>query len=437
MRRKTDKPLCRRRRRGRKMADGPVLIDIEDLLAPRLSPRQQLALDATARRPVTLDREAVLRAAQATTKLEDFGATDFLPRLDCWMAAVNEDTNLSGFGRTNVWQMAVRSAVNRLRLEDFIRRHPEVAEIDVGRPIIIAGTPRSGTTFMLELLGADPRFRSLRWWEALAPIPGPNDAPTDFDPNPRRTRAAANWRALETLLPLQHLMHSFSADHIAEDIDLHVMNFSSYMLEWQAYVPRWRDHYLAEDQRPSYRYAKRAMQALSLLRGPTRWLLKCPQHMEQLAALRDVFPEAVFVICHRDPVASLRSAMVMGLYTARVFRKTPDPAEPLGWWPARYRQMLGACVRDRDGLPAARTLDVMFDELTRSPDSVLRRIYALADLPVSDEQLKAMHEGSAEHQRKRQEKLVYRLERDFGVTAEALRAPFGFYFDRFPVRVDV
>ena len=419
------------------MTDAPVLIDIDDLTAPNLTKMQQLALTATARRPVTLSREAVLTAARAATKLEDFGAADFLPRLDCWMDAVNEDANLSSFGRTNVWQMAVRSAVNRLRLEDFIRRHPEIEDITIERPIIVAGTPRSGTTFMLELLGADARFRSLRWWEALTPIPGPNDAPTAADPNPRRTRAAANWRAIETLLPYQHLMHSFSADHIAEDIDLHVLDFSSYMLEWQAHVPRWRDYYLAEDQRSVYRYARRAMQALSFLRGPSRWLLKCPQHMEQLAVLRDVFPDATFVICHRDPVASLRSAMVMGLYTARVFRARADPAEPLGWWPARYRQMLGACVRDRDTLPAVRTLDVMFHELTRNPDAVLRRIYEMADLPVTDGQLRQMHESSAEHQRKRQEKLVYRLERDFGVTAAELRAPFGFYFERFPVRQEV
>jgi hypothetical protein len=412
-------------------------IDIQDLRDPVLTPMQKLALAATARRPVTLTTEAVLNAARAATGLDDFGAPDFLPRLDCWMQSVEEDANASTFARTNVFQLAVRCAANRLRLEDFISRHPDVENVPIERPIIVAGVPRTGTTFMLELLGADERFRSLRWWEALMPIPGPNDAPTANDPNPRRTRAQANWRAIETMLPHQRLMHEFSADHIAEDIDLHTMDFSSYMLEWDAYVPRWRDYYLNEDQRPVYRYARRAMQALSYLRGPTRWLLKCPQHMEQLAVLRDVFPDATFVLCHRDPVASIRSAMVMAQYTARIFRRHPNPAEPLAWWPDRYQRMLRACVRDRDTLPPGQTIDVYFHDWIGNPDQVLREIYRRADLPVTDDQLRAMHASSAEHHRKSSEKLVYDLERDFGVTAETLRAPFQFYLDRFPVRVEV
>jgi hypothetical protein len=412
-------------------------IDLTDLRNPERSALQKMVLAATARRPVTLSRAAVLNAARAQTGLDDFGAEDFLPRLDCWIQAVEEDVNASTFARTNVYQLAVRCAANRLRLEDFIRRHPQVSEVRIEKPIVVAGTPRSGTTFMLELLGADPRLRSLRWWEALLPIPGPNDAPNEHDANPRRTRAAANWRSIESLLPHQKLMHAFSADHIAEDIDLHVMNFSSYMLEWDAYVPRWRDYYLAEDQRSTYAYAKRAMQVLSYLHGPTRWVLKCPQHMEQLAVLNDVFPDATFVLTHRDPVGSIRSAMVMALYSARIFRQVVDPAEPLAYWPDRYERMLRACVRDRDGLPADRTLDVYFDEWIGNPDAVLREIYRRAELPITDAQLRQMHASSAEHHQRSSEKLVYDLERDFGVTASELRARFGFYFDRFPVRAEV
>jgi hypothetical protein len=384
-------------------------IDLTDLRNPERSALQKMVLAATARRPVTLTRAAVLDAARAQTGLDDFGAEDFLPRLDCWMQAVEEDANASTVARTNVYQLAVRCAANRLRLEDFIRRHPQVSEVRIEKPIVVAGTPRSGTTFMLELLGA----------------------------NPRRTRAAANWRSIEALLPHQKLMHAFSADHIAEDIDLHVMNFSSYMLEWDAYVPRWRDYYLAEDQRSTYAYAKRAMQVLSYLHGPTRWVLKCPQHMEQLAVLNDVFPDATFVLTHRDPVGSIRSAMVMALYSARIFRQVVDPAEPLAYWPDRYERMLRACVRDRDGLPADRTLDVYFDEWIGNPDAVLREIYRRAELPITDAQLRQMHASSAEHHQRSSEKLVYDLERDFGVTASELRARFGFYFDRFPVRAEV
>ena len=55
-----------------------------------------------------------------------------------------------------------------------------------------------------------------------------------------------------------------------------------YLLEWLCRPPRWRDHYLALDQRPHYAYMKRVLQALTWLRGPNRWVLKSPQHLEQL-----------------------------------------------------------------------------------------------------------------------------------------------------------
>ena len=413
------------------------LIDITDLRDPTLTPVQSIAMRATARRPVTLSRDAVLEAARAATGLADFGALDFLPRLDCWMQAVEEDANVSSFGRTNVFQLAVRCAVNRLRLEDFLRRHPEAEEGGAGaagyhcrhaahRHHLHAGVDRRRSALSQPALvgGADPN---------TGPERRPDRAGREPASHPRRRQLARHGNAAAR----QRLMHEFSADHIAEDIDLHVLNFSSYFLEWDAYVSRWRDWYLAEDQRGSYRYARRAMQALTYLRGPARWVLKCPQHMEQLAALADVFPEATYVLCHRDPVASIRSAMAMALYTARMLRARVDAAEPLAYWPDRFERMLRACVRDRDKLPAARTLDVYFHDWIGNPDQVLRQIYDRAGLPIDAARLAAMHASSAEHHRKSSERLVYNLERDFGVTAAALRAPFGFYFDRFAVREEV
>ena len=202
-------------------------------------------------------------------------------------------------------------------------------------------------------------------------------------------------------------------------------------------MPRWRDYYLAHDQTGTYAYMKRAMQALTYLRGPNRWVIKCPQHMEQLPALHRVFPNATFVITHRDPVGSIRSAMVMALYAARLLRNKTDPAEPLGYWPDRYRRLLKACVRDRDSLPEAQTIDVYFHDWIRNPDPILRAIYARAGLDLDDATLAELKAYHAAHEHKHPGKLVYNLERDFGVTATALREPFQFYFDRFPVEIEV
>ena len=419
------------------MTGEPRSIDLTDLHAPELTPIQQAALAGAAAHPVTFDPAAILAAARAETGLDDFGADDFRERLEVWCISVEEDANASPVTRANLWQMMQRYAATRLRLEDLIGRHPEILDIAIDRPIIVAGLPRSGTTHLLGLLSADPRLRSLPWWEAIAPVPAPDDAASADDPNPRWTRADLGWQGYEAVLPHMAIMHEFSADHISEDIELQAVDFSSYLLEWLAHVPRWRDYYLSHDQSGTYAYLKRALQALTFLNGPNRWVIKCPQHMEQLPALHATFPDATFVLTHRDPVGSIRSAMTMALYAARLLRKKIDVAEISGYWPDRYRRLLERCVRDRNVLPPGQTIDVYFHEWIKDPDATLRRIYDLADLPLDDETLAGLHAYLAAHEHKRADKLVYNLERDFGVTADELRAPFDFYFDRFPVKAEV
>ncbi len=412
-------------------------IDIIDLHNPVLTPAQAAARAAAAAHPVTFDINGILAEAKAQTGLSDFGEPDFLNRLAVWLQALDEDANASAVTRHNMHAMTVRFAATRLRLEDLIRRHPEILGIEIDRPIIVAGLPRSGTTHLLGLLSADTRLRSLPWWEAIAPVPAPGDEAGADDPNPRRTRAEEGWKGMEAVLPYMAIMHEFSADHISEDIELQALDFSSYLIEWLAHVPRWRDFYLAQDQTGPYGYLKKALQALTFLKGPNRWVIKCPQHMEQLPALYKTFPDATFVITHRDPVGSIRSQLIMALYAARMLRERIVPQEILDYWPDRYERLLRRCVRDRDILPEAQTLDVYFHEWIKDPDPILKAIYRKADIPLTDEALARLHAYLAAHEQKQNRKIVYHLERDFGVTAETLRKPFGFYFDRFPVQVEV
>jgi hypothetical protein len=412
-------------------------IRIEDLLTPVRTPLQEQIFQAAAAAPISFDDEAILAAARAQTGLDDFGAPDFRERLKIWCQAIEEDENASGVTRANLHQMMVRYAATRLRVEDIVKRHPEILDIEIDRPIIVAGLPRSGTTHLLGLLSADTRLRSLPWWEAIAPVTAPDEAPTPDDPNPRWTTAEQGWRMMESILPYMAIMHEFSPDHISEDIELQAIDFSSYLIEWLALVPRWRDYYLSHDQSGTYAYLKKGLQVLTFLKGPNRWVIKCPQHMEQLPALHKTFPDATFVLTHRDPVGSIRSQLTMYTYAARMFRKRIDIEEPKGYWIDRYERLLRACVRDRDVLPPEQTIDVYFHEWIRNPDPILREIYRKADIELTDAALAELHAYLAEHGEQKKGKIVYDLERDFAITAEEIRANFGFYFDRFPVQVEV
>jgi hypothetical protein len=415
------------------------LIEITDLHEPILTEvqKQVLAGAESAAAQIVFKPEIILGAAQAQTGLSDFGAEDFRERLAVWCQAVDEDENASAVTRANLFQMMIRYAATRLRIEDIVKRHPQILDIVIDRPIIVAGLPRSGTTHLLGLLSADRRLRSLPWWEAIAPVPAPDEEPTADNPNPRWTKAEEGWRGMEAILPYMAIMHEFSPDHISEDIELQAPDFSSYLIEWLAMVPRWRDYYLSHDQSGTYAYLKKCLQVLTFLKGPNRWVIKCPQHMEQLPALYRTFPDATFVLTHRDPVGSIRSQLTMYTYAARMLRKAIDIREPLDYWPDRYERLLRACVRERDILPAEQTIDVYFHDWIRNPDPIIKEIYRIADIPLTDEALADLHAYQAEHGEQKKGKIVYDLERDFRVTGDELRRPFAFYFKRFPVQIEV
>lgn len=184
--------MVREQKRVTQAAKGQVF-EIKDMRAPVLDEAQKAALAAASQASFDFSSAAIMGAAKAQTGLDDFGAMDFVERLDLWCECVDEDEFLSPVGRAGLWTMFVRYAADRLRVEDICKRHPEILDIEIDRPIIVAGPPRSGTTHLLGLLSADTRLRSLPWWEAIAPVPMAEDEPTPDDPNPRWTKAETGW----------------------------------------------------------------------------------------------------------------------------------------------------------------------------------------------------------------------------------------------------
>jgi hypothetical protein len=409
-------------------------IRIADLAAPVLTDEQRAAIARAAAIPVTLSEDAVLAAAARQTGLSDFGADDFRPRLRAWLDAVNADHRLGPIGRLGLFGQCVRFLSNRLRLEDLVRRHPGILAVGIRAPIVVAGLPRSGTTHLLNLLAADARLRSLPYWEALEPVPVPGEGPGRDGRDPRYLRCQAQYEQAAARLPLLRAMHDMPPEHVHEEVELLDLDVASYQLEWVCMAPGWRDHYLGLDMRRHYAYLKKALQALQWLRGPDRWVLKSPQHLEQLLPLHETFPDATIVLTHRDPVAVIQSAITMMAYGERMRRTRIDLRALADYWVDRVERLLRACVRDRDRLPAARAVDVLFHEFMADDLGTVERIYARAGLPMTDEARAAMTAFLAENRRGKHGRVVYDLRADFGLDPSEVRERFRFYFERFAVR---
>jgi hypothetical protein len=417
-------------------------IRITDLASPILSAAQQGALDYADTLHIALRSESILEEAQRATGLSDVGPPDFLQRLDLLCDEWGGDAGLTNLGKLSLRNKLLQHAKSRLLIQDVLRRHPEIHDVTIRAPIIVAGLPRSGTTHLLNLMAADTRLRSLPLWESYEPVPLPGEATLPNAVDPRYQRCADQWRMMQSLSPLLAAMHPMNPDHIHEELELMGPDFASYNYEWLSVSPRWRDHYYACDQTPHYEYMKTVLKILTWQDGDssgdqTRWVLKCPQHLEQLPVLRRVFPDATVAVTHRDPVSVIQSAVTMLAYGQRVNRKRVDPAGLISYWTDRVLHLLQASVRDRDVIPAAQSIDVLFHEFMADDLAMVEQIYGRAQLPLTAQAREQLRQFLADHPRGRDGRVVYNLRGDFGVEPAQLRERFAFYFDRFPVQVEV
>jgi hypothetical protein len=409
---------------------------IDDLRKPLLSDGQRAARDYVATLDLTLDAEQLMKQARDRARCDDFGDPGFRPRLDATIDAVEADAGLEGIGRLAVQQRTLRLLTSRLLVEDLVRRRPEILAIELPAPIIVIGLPRSGTTHLVNLMAADRRLRSLPYWESLEPCPRPGDGPPRDGVDPRFTRCQADYEAQMQMVPLLRAMHHQYPTAIEEEIELQDLDFSSYTLEWYARVPRWRDYYFTLDQRAHYAYTKKVLQVLTYFRGPNTWVLKSPQHLEQIPALLATFPDATFAITHRDPVSVVQSAITMLAYGDRMRRAAIEPEELAAYWVDRVDRLLQACVRDRDLLPADRTIDVLFHEFMADDVAMVERIYARNHRALTPDARAQLDAFMSANPRGKHGRLVYDLPGDFGLDPAAVRGRFGYYFDRFPVMVE-
>jgi Sulfotransferase family len=416
--------------------DGRAAVRIADLASPQYTDevRAVLGMMSEMGRAVVLEPRALMDAAIDVTGLSDFGATDFIERLDVLCRALCEEAGLNDAGVLTQHTMLVGLLQNRLLIEDLVKRHPEILETEIVAPIVICGLPRTGTTHLHSLISSDPALRSLPYWESLEPVLGQSEreAVEAGEADPRLARTAQALEFLDAGMPYFKRMHEMTVDNVHEEIQLLAVDFSSMLFETIAPMRSWRDYYLSHDQRGSYAYMVKILKVLQWLRGGTRWVLKSPQHLEQFPVLLDTFPDATFVVTHRDPVAVTASMVTMLAYTARLSHDHVDVAGIGTYWADRLERMLDSCAAERDALPAAQSIDVRFAEFMSDDVAMVERVYAVAGQPFGDTVRQAMWAFMRQHPRGRHGSVVYDLDQ-FGLDAGERRKALSRYAERFGI----
>jgi NAD(P)-dependent dehydrogenase (short-subunit alcohol dehydrogenase family) len=379
----------------------------------------------------SLEMDALLEAARRETGHDDFGDPYFREPLEVLLRSLETEARLNPLGRTIMRTRIVGMLANRLRVEALFREHPEIEQIAVPRPIVIAGLQRTGTTLLHRLLAADPRARSLAAWEALHPAPVEGEG---REGSAKRERAAKmSETGLRWLSPQFFAVHPVEADAPEEDVLLLDHCFTSQAPEATLHVPTYASWLEGRDLVPAYRYLERLMKLLLWQRPGRHWVLKTPHHMEYLAELFEVFPDALVVQTHRDPHATTGSFCSMVAHGRGIFSDDVDPREVGSHWLRKVRRMIERSLAVRDARGGGSFVDVSYYDLVADPLAQARRIYAAAGIDVTPEAETAMrrlleHQVANKHGRH-----VYRT-RDFGLSPARIEETFADYRARFGIR---
>ena len=102
---------------------------------------------------------------------DDFGADTWREGLEVLVGSLNTESALNDIGVGAMTDQIVGYLVNRLEIEQWYRRFPEIDEQQIVSPLFGLGLPRTGSTALSYLLAQDPARRYLRVWEANTPMP--------------------------------------------------------------------------------------------------------------------------------------------------------------------------------------------------------------------------------------------------------------------------
>lgn len=377
-----------------------------------------------------LDVDGIVDAARRRTGLSELGDEGFLePMRRLFAEAV--PSAITPLARLMMRQGAVSAVANRLRIQDYVRRYPDVLDVPVERPIFVLGFPRTGTTLLQDLLALSPECRELRFWELLCPAPVHADP--DTDQSRRRLSARAVVAAAYFVAPEQRVIHQLGVDTPEECWLLFQNRFSALNNDLASGFTGFGEWLLTQELRPAYEDYRRQLQVLLHQRkGPGRLVLKCPEHLWFLDPLLQVFPDARIVWTHRDPVDSVASYCSLSSLQIRNMWGVVDARRVGENISHRFAQGVERAMAARDRHPGARFVDVRFDELAADPRAVFERVREAVEIPASPALEAAVTAHLASGRGEGVGKHVYRAE-PWGIDAAALRPRFAAYIERFQV----
>ena len=378
-----------------------------------------------------LDAADIIAEAERRAGLADT-ERHLRPNLAQLVASLNHDARLPPRGEASARQALTDRTVDRLEALRWLRDHPEIGDEVIAAPVFLTGLPRSGTTFFQYLFDRDPRFRLIRSWEGITPSPPPGADPASV----ARRKAEEMERRRQTRPPIAgfEAMHLVDADGPEECHAFLEHSYAAAGLYNLFDVPSYFDFLMTRlDLAAAYRVHRRQLQLLQWRLPRPRWALKYPNHVIAMREILAVYPDARFVMTHRDPVQTLASICKMSCALRGTRYDAPvDPArvgrQMLEFIRRHIDRILAFCRSPQGGL----VVHVDYYRLVGDPASVMRAVHAGLGLDTPPAVHAAVADWHARNPQGARGANPYALE-TYGLDADAVAECFADYMRHFDI----
>ncbi|WP_319430917.1 sulfotransferase [Mycobacterium sp. RTGN5] len=316
------------------------------------------------------------------TGLTDFGVDSFEEGLGILLASLADEARLNARGEAFIYHRLTGYLAQRLQVEDWYRRHPEIDDAAIVAPLIGLGLPRTGSTALSMLLAQDPDVRYLRRWESSQPCPPPS---TVVGVDPRVPPDKGEMIGTRYHVPAD--THGPMECH-----ELMALDFKSHLFQSFAQVPTYSSWLVEKaDLTTTMAYQRRVMKLLQWGEPTRSWRLKCPSHVLWLDAVDAAFPDAKYVMTHRDPTDVILSvadlyADIVGTFTDDIDRPYIGRLNVEHWSRGMDRAMEFRADSAED-----RFYDIDFRAMQADPIGEVTGLYTWLGAPVTDEFEQRMH----------------------------------------------
>lgn len=359
------------------------------------------------------------QAAIEQTGLTDFGDPSFEEGLTVLLGALATEANLNARGEGFLYPRITGYLAQRLQVEDWYRRHPEIDDVPIVAPLIGIGLPRTGSTALSALLAQDPDVRYLRKWESTQPCPPPS---TVVGADPRIPPDKGEMIGTRYHVPTD--THGPMECH-----ELMALDFKSHIFQSFAQIPSYSDWLVHDaDLRSALAYERRVLKLLQWGEPIRPWRLKCPSHVLWLDAVDAAFPDARYVMTHRDPTDVLLSVADLYADIIATFTDDIDRADigrlNVEHWSLGMDRTLGFRARGAEN----RFYDIDFRAMQKDPVGEVAGLYAWLGEPVGDDFAARMQSWWTRAATER-EPSTRADAAEFGIDLDAVRPRFADYVE--------